>query len=60
MFIHTRLEEVQDVVSQVISENQRKRQMLSDMLHYHIGKEKDDKMEFIDVSRPNNFTFSIE
>ena len=50
MFIHTRLEEVQDVVSQVISENQRKRQMLSDMLHYHTGKEKDDKMEFIDVS----------
>ena len=50
MFIHTRLEEVQDMVSKVISENQRKRQMLSDMLHYHIGKEKDDNMEFNDVS----------
>ncbi len=38
------------MVSKVISENQRKRQMLSDMLHYHIGKEKDDNMEFNDVS----------
>ena len=49
VFIHTRLEEIQDLATEVILESRRKRQMLSNMLYYHIGKETDAKMEFKEV-----------
>ncbi|XP_030842228.1 1-phosphatidylinositol 4,5-bisphosphate phosphodiesterase epsilon-1 [Strongylocentrotus purpuratus] len=46
LFIHTHLEEIQDVATEAINESRRKRQMLSNMLYYHIGKDSDIKMEF--------------
>ncbi|XP_041477613.1 1-phosphatidylinositol 4,5-bisphosphate phosphodiesterase epsilon-1-like isoform X4 [Lytechinus variegatus] len=46
LFIHSHLEEIQDVATEAINESRRKRQMLSNMLYYHIGKDSDVKMEF--------------
>ncbi|XP_071477015.1 uncharacterized protein [Diadema antillarum] len=46
LFVHSRLEEIQDVATEAINESRRKRQMLSNMLYYHIGKDTDAKMEF--------------
>ncbi|XP_033632686.1 uncharacterized protein LOC117294412 isoform X1 [Asterias rubens] len=50
LFVFTRLEEMKDTSDKTkLLEAQRKRQMLSNMVYYHIGRERSTKMEFIEV-----------
>ena len=50
LFVFTRLEEMQDTSDKTkLLEAQQKRQMLSNMVYYHIGRERSSKMEFIEV-----------
>lgn len=55
LFVFTRLEEMKDTSDKTkLLEAQRKRQMLSNMVYYHIGRERSTKMEFIEVCYNSN------
>ncbi|XP_038070793.1 uncharacterized protein LOC119739790 isoform X2 [Patiria miniata] len=50
LFVFTRLEDMKDMSDKTkLLEAQQKRQMLSNMVYYHIGRERSSKMEFIEV-----------
>ncbi|XP_022086672.1 uncharacterized protein LOC110977130 isoform X2 [Acanthaster planci] len=50
LFVFTRLEDMKDISDKTqVLEAQQKREMLSNMVYYHIGRERSSRMEFIEV-----------